>query len=343
MSVHKHPTREGWWMLKIYKGKENRQSRYEYMPFEGSKELAEAYERQYTGKVSLLDPSFLDLLAEFLLEYKNNNSPRGLEVLENSLKHLKPFFGQYKFCQIQPILIEKYKAKRLESGVKKRTINIELSGLSAYFKYANTRTGITCCTIKRFSKRDTKPPLPTVLTAEEMVKVIQCTEVKFRPIIMLWAVCGLRESEALNLKGIQIDTTDWTIHIEKSKMCGSRILPIEFEPLRAVLKKIKDEKGNDWLFTNDRTRVARETPKPYTDLRHVINRALKKAGIDKKVSPHVFRHSYATALVTQGENIKVIQDMLGHADIQTTQVYTHVAQNIKRGAAARLASIMGGS
>lgn len=327
----------------VYKGRENGKNRYEYLPFEGTKEQAEAYERQYTGKVSLLDPSFKDLLAEFLVEYKNHSSARGLEVLENSLKHLKPFFGIYHFKQIQPILIEKYKAMRLEQGVKKRTVNIELSGLSAYFKYANQRTGIECCKIKRFSKRETKAPLPSVLTAEEMEAVIRCTESKFQAIIMLWSVCGLRESEALNLKGSQVDTTNWTIHIEKSKMCGSRILPIEFVPLQILLKRAKDQKGHGWLFTNDRTKEARDNPKPYTDLRHVIKRALKKAGIEKKVSPHVFRHSYATALVTLGENMKVIQDLLGHADIQTTQIYSHVAQNTKRGAASRLATILGGS
>jgi len=135
MSVHPHPSRKGAWRIKVYKGKKDGKSVFEVIPFNGTKEEALAFERQLSGKISLLDPAFPDLLVDFLLGYKNRTKPRGFEVMERSLAHLRPFFGQLKIRQIQPILIEKYKALRLDQGVKRRTINIELSALSVYFKW----------------------------------------------------------------------------------------------------------------------------------------------------------------------------------------------------------------
>lgn len=337
MSVHAQKNKpSGSWYIKLYKGKVDGKSRFEWIPFIGTREEAEAYERQLTGKTSRLDPLFPDLLPEFMLTYRNRTKARGFEVMQARMKHLQPFFNSFRLRQIQSIIIEKYKAHRLDAGVKKRTINIELSCLSAYWKWL-LEQGIECCKIKRFSKRETAAPLPQVLTPDEVSRILLAVDEQYRAIFLLWGRLGLRESEALKLKCCNVDTSSWTILVEDSKMGKSRLLPIESPDMQAILANCKSSSEGVYMFTNPKT------GKPYTDLRKAITRALKKAGVDKHVSPHLFRHSFATALVSMDINLRTVQELLGHSEIATTQIYTHISQQTKRGAIGRLAELMNGS
>jgi len=80
--------------------------------------------------------------------------------------------------------------------------------------------------------------------------------------------------------------------------------------------------------------------RPWVDIRRQIETAAKKAGISKHVTPHLFRHSFATALLNGGADIRVIQELLGHSELSTTQGYTQVADTIKRAETARLAAMV---
>jgi hypothetical protein len=189
MSVYNHPSKPGWQMIKIFHG---RKGKPEYIPFKGPREEALIFERELRGLVDRSDPGFDDLVPEWLLAYKNKSRPRTVESVNYSLKHLRDFFGGYKLRQITPTLVEQYKAKRLDDGVKKRTITVELSSLSAYLQWVNDHYGKQYLRPKLFSRKECRPDMPQVLTVSEMVAIFRKLDGDVKTAVQLMALCGLR-------------------------------------------------------------------------------------------------------------------------------------------------------
>ena len=124
------------------------------------------------------------------------------------------------------------------------------------------------------------------------------------------------------MKISDIDFERKTIHIRQSKYKKDRIVPLSDFIAKGLKKYLAVEKPHIWLFNG------RDTDGRYSSegLSWVMREALKKAGIIKEVSLHTLRHSYATHLLEDGVNILLIQKLLGHAKIETTMIYLHVAQ-----------------
>lgn len=310
-------------MIKISHG---RNSKAEYIPFNGSREEAQIFERELRGIADRSDPGFLDHLPEFKIAYKNKTSPASYRSLKYSLKHLEPFFGGYKMRHLTPLLIEQYKAKRLEDGVKKRTINIELFALSAYIDWINENLKMSVQKPKCFPSKSTKAPLPNVLSLEELVAVIDNMDGDVRLLVELMSICGLRKNEALPLTAENIDTSGGTVRI-LGKGSKWRIVPIGDQGIVDRLAELCKQRPTGPLFPSKRN-----PNKPRVDIRKSIWAAAKKANVSKHIYPHLFRHSFGAALVNGGADIRVIQELMGHAEVTTTQIYTQVAGGIKRNA-----------
>jgi len=350
MSVYAHPTKRGWQMIKIFHGRKNPA---EYIPFDGSREDALALEAEIRGTIDRTDPGFGDLLPEFKIAYRNRTSKRGHEVLENSFRHLMAYFGQFKMRHIVSSLIEQYKAKRLQEGVKRRTINIELSGLSAYITWLNETTGSKFQRPKRFGKRETAPPLPRPLSVPEMVRVIHCLKEDIKAMVEIMAMCGLRRDETFNLKVFDYDHESRTLNVRNGKGGKDRRVPVSSADLclrlqAMALKRLKEaeekaEKEKEKInFSELLLFPSPRTGRRYTDIRKSILAAAKEAGVAKHIHPHLLRHSFATALLNDGADIRVIQELLGHSELATTQIYTQVADVSKRGATDSLAAMFSG-
>jgi len=326
MSVYKHPSRDGWQMIKISHG---RKGRAEYIPYCGSKDNARAFELEIRGKTNRTDPGFPDLLPEFKISYKNRVRANTYKSLEYSLKHLTPFFGGLKIRNIVPTIIEQYKAQRLADGVKKRTINIELSALSAYITWINDTTGSDYPRPKKFGKKETAPDMPQVLSLHEICGIMEQLSGDLKTMIALMGFCGLRKGEVLGMTAAQIDGDGQCIRVV-GKGGKWRMVPVADPQLMAALTRLAEAHQTGPLFVSPRTGRA------WVNIKTALQAAAKRASISKKVSPHLLRHSFATALVNDGADIRIIQELLGHAEIATTQIYTHIAANSKRAAVARL-------
>jgi site-specific recombinase XerD len=133
---------------------------------------------------------------------------------------------------------------------------------------------------------------------------------------------GLRSQEASNMKISDIDFERKSIHIRQSKYKKDRIVPLSDYMAKGLKKYLAVEKPNIWLF-NGKDSDGRYSSK---GLSWVMREALKKTDIKKEVSLHSLRHSYATHLLEDGLNILIIKKLLGHAKIETTMIYLHVAQ-----------------
>ena len=317
-------------MIKISHG---RKGKAEYIPFQGTREEALIFERDLRGLTDRSDPGFSDHLPDFLIAYRNRVRPNTYKSMMASLKHLQPFFSGLKMRYITPAMIEKYKAHRLDQGVKKRTINIELSALSSYITWMNENLGTKFEKPRPFSSKETRAPSPVVLTTDELAALISQLTGQARTIVSLMAMCGLRQDEVFSLTVGQVDIDGRLLRIY-GKGGKWRATPLPEPLVDDMLARCDGRVVDDLVFTSTRTggRV--------TDIRKSLTKAAARAGIHKHVTPHLLRHSFATALVNSGENLRIIQEIMGHADIQTTQIYTHIAAQSKRAAVDKLVAMV---
>ncbi|MBS3080589.1 tyrosine-type recombinase/integrase [Candidatus Pacearchaeota archaeon] len=167
--------------------------------------------------------------------------------------------------------------------------------------------------------------IPEVLTIEEVRGLIGKTNnIKHKLILKLLYGCGLRVSEVINLKKPDIHFNESLIHIRLAKGRKDRFVKIPDsikEELNNYLKLVE----GDILFQSSRS--GKLTIKT---IQQVVKSSAKKAGIKKRVYPHLLRHSFATHLLEQGTDLRLIQKLLGHSDIKTTQIYLKISnQSIK--------------
>ena len=219
-----------------------------------------------------------------------------------------------------------------ELGLGERSQSRMLSGLRAFYKFLLVENLVDDDPTALFQGPKLSRKLPEVLSVEEIDQLIAGVDLsqpqghRNKAMLETLYACGLRVSELINLK-----ISDFFIEEEYIKVTGKgdkeRIVPIT--PAAITQNKIyiqhyrsqvKIKPGEeDFLYLNRRgkhlTRVMVFT---------IIKNLAQKTGIDKKVSPHTFRHSFATHLVEGGADLRAVQDMLGHESITTTEIYTHI-------------------
>lgn len=167
--------------------------------------------------------------------------------------------------------------------------------------------------------------LPEVLTAEEQEKLLAQPNPKCRTglrnlcMIRLMLNVGLRASEVLNLRPQDIDWMSGKLMVREGKGKKDRTLWIGEEDLELLRKWREKRPGGEFLFT---TLQGERLDDRY--LRAMVKRLARKAGIIKDVHPHTLRHTFATDLYRETKNIRLIQKALGHADLSTTMIYTHI-------------------
>ncbi len=172
-------------------------------------------------------------------------------------------------------------------------------------------------------KRNKK--IPKILTKEEIKNMIDLTtNIKHKLIIKILYGCGLRVSELINLKKEDINFEERLIHIHLGKGKKDRFVKIP----ESILEEIKAYTLlNKQIILFPSNRGGKLTKKT---IGKIVETAGKKAKIKKDVYPHLLRHSFATHLLEQGTDLRIIQKLLGHSDIKTTQIYTQISQaNIK--------------
>ncbi len=224
-------------------------------------------------------------------------------------------------------------ARRVESGAKPRSTARQLSSFRRFFRY-----------IMREGLRDTDPTadiemprigrsLPKSLTEDEVDGLLQAPNTdeplghRDRAMLELLYATGLRVSELINLKQSQVNFNQGVLRII-GKGDRERLIPLGDESQRWLRDFIDGprmeillERQTDYLFPTRRgDRMTRQA------FWHIIKRYAQKSGIDKKMSPHSLRHAFATHLLNRGADLRVVQLLLGHSDLSTTQIYTHVAR-----------------
>ncbi len=168
-------------------------------------------------------------------------------------------------------------------------------------------------------KREKK--LPAILSKQEIGNLISATKnLNHRLIIQIGYSAGLRISEIISLKWEDIDFGRSLIHLKRSKGKKDRIVMLSSKAKESLISLTENKKGHVFI-TKRNTKYTQRT------IQQIIKKTAEKAGINKKITPHTLRHSFATHLLENGTDIRYIRDLLGHSDISTTLIYTKVSKN----------------
>ena len=204
-----------------------------------------------------------------------------------------------------------------ERGVARSTLTTHLSGIKFLFEI----------TLKRewFIFNLVRPPkrqkLPVILSCEETRHLLSCVRLpKSRMALTVIYACGLRLNEGLHLRVQDIDSSRMLIWIRNGKGGKDRYVPLPQRLLVLLRDYWNIHKPSSYFFF----RKDKNTAISDTSLQHTFKVALRQSGITKAASIHTLRHSYATHLLEQGVDLRVIQELLGHKSPQTTAIYTHL-------------------
>ena len=170
--------------------------------------------------------------------------------------------------------------------------------------------------------------LPNVLSKEEVKKILEAnSNLKHKAMLSMIYSCGLRRSELLNLKFSDIDSKRNIVIIRQSKGRKDRITPLSAKILDLLRGYYKEYSPKTYLFEGQE----KNTQYSARSLEEVLKKSVRLASINKPVTLHWLRHSYATHLLESGTDLRYIQELLGHNSSKTTEIYTHVStKNIQQ-------------
>ena len=227
--------------------------------------------------------------------------------------------------------IRSYLDQLVEAGVTKRSQARVLSSVKALYRFLDTEGRIEKNPCDKIAAPKLNTYLPTVLSVEEVLAILDSVDLskpgghRDRCILEVLYSCGLRVSELVNLKISDIFLDEQFIRVF-GKGSKQRLVPIGEPAIQAIrlYRQVRNQgpvqkAAEDILFLNQRGgKLSR------VSVFNLVKQQAAAAGIRKEISPHTFRHSFATHLVENGADLRVVQQMLGHESILTTEIYTHI-------------------
>ena len=219
-----------------------------------------------------------------------------------------------------------------ELGLSGRSAARYYSSIKGFFNYLFLSKYITENPIGKISSPKLAKNLPPVLSVREIDLILSKPDtdnklgLRDKAVLELLYACGTRVSELINIKISDLFFDDDVIRVF-GKGSKERIIPIGSSAIMWTNKYLKESrvllmkktKSENYLFLNNRgTKLSR------MGVWKIVDRYVKETGLEKEIHPHTFRHSFATHLLEGGADLRAVQEMLGHADISTTQIYTHI-------------------
>lgn len=268
------------------------------------------------------------------LRLERNLSPNTIEAYRNDLAHLEAFMMRNNL-NLENVTLEQlhtFAASLHEYGITPRSQARVLSGVRSFFRFLVLDGVVESDPTELLEWPSLPEHLPVVLTLEEIDRIEDSIDLskaegaRNRAIIEVLFSCGLRVSELVNMKLSDLYLEDRVLLV-RGKGNKERLVPVSNKAISDLkrwffdrnLMKIKPGE-DDYVFLNRRGAHLTRTM-----ILIMVKRQAEEAGIKKTISPHTFRHSFATALLQGGADLRSIQAMLGHEKIDTTLVYTHIS------------------
>jgi len=248
-----------------------------------------------------------------------------LKISKNSQYTVRNYMSAnldlFNFCKKQPeqIAEEDVKSFMSENLSDKASSSIVLFLAAIRYSFSNLLGKDITNNIKRPKKEER---IPSVLTKEEVKKLIDTLDnKKSKLIISLIYAAGLRVSELLNLQVNDLNFQEKIGYVKQGKGRKDRVFNIPEFLIDELKIQAENQKSRqeEPLFSGNKGKLSSR------NIQKIVRLAGKKADIQKQISPHTLRHSFATHLLESGVDIRKIQELLGHKDLSTTQIYTHIS------------------
>ena len=270
----------------------------------------------------------IELFIDYL-SIERGLSPNTLQAYRRDLCQFRDWLKK-EFLQVDSALIGNYLATLREKGNKSRTLNRKLSVVRMFYKFLYTEGKIDHNPVEGVSSPRLGRKIPSFLSEKEVEALLEASSVdeqygsRDRAILEVVYGAGLRISELVNLNLTDLNLKGGWVKV-LGKGSKERIVPLGREACRWVriyLRKRRIETTDKLsLFCNRYgKRLSRQA------CWKITKKYSQKSGITKKISPHTLRHSFATHLLSRDADLRFVQELLGHTNISTTQIYTHITQ-----------------
>lgn len=225
-----------------------------------------------------------------------------------------------------------YLVAALSEGLHARTVNRHLSSLRQFYRWAVRTRRISVDPVERIQRPQVRARLPGVLTETQVgallnVSVDSRLGLRDRAMLELMYAAGLRVSELIGLELAQFSARQGVVRVQ-GKGDRQRLVPVGEQALACI--EAYRYRQRPQLDARERARelflTERGGPMTRQAFWYMVRRRARQAGIEVPISPHMLRHSFATHLLNNGADLRVLQLLLGHSDLSTTQIYTHVAR-----------------
>ena len=259
------------------------------------------------------------------LEVEKNYSDHTILNYRIDLDDFFDFLSGISFKDVDYPVLRRYVAHIRQKNFRPRTIARKLSCLRSFFKFLQ-REGIVDknpATLLMTPKLDRK--LPNFLSEEETVRLIEspkrnkAAELRDRAIFETFYSTGIRVSELVGLNESSVDMIGNVIRV-MGKGKKERIVPIGEKAIEAI-REYRDslaKRANALFLNKSGQRLTTRS------IGNIVNKYIERTGMHKKISPHALRHSFATHLLNRGADLRSVQELLGHINLSTTQIYTHL-------------------
>ena len=290
----------------------------------------EAMERRFH-----LEP-FLDYLA-----LERGLKPRSCAAYRSDLRRFLLYLAEREQAdeprQVDHTILRGYVGHLHNEGMAPVSIRRAQSALRAYFGFLTAEGIVAEDPSDRMERPKAARKLPEFLSQDEAVRVVEAVDPdspvhwRDRAVLELLYATGMRVSELTRLRLVDLELDHASCLVfgkggkERLVPIGSTAVEVVDRYLRSVRPALDGGKGGGVVFLNQRG-----TPLSRMSVWTIVTRAATRAGIQRKISPHTLRHSCATHLLEGGADLVVVQELLGHADISTTQIYTHLDREYLR-------------
>ncbi len=272
---------------------------------------------------------FIEKFANYL-EIEKNYSEHTLRGYRADLEELSGFLEDKDPKQISHIDLRRFMAALKERGCAKRTVVRKLGAIRSFFKFLFREKYITINPASSVFTPKLDKRLPEFLDAEKMTKFITAPDessvlgLRDRAILEVLYSGGIRVSELVGLSREDVDMIAGVVKV-RGKGKKERLALLGREAQRS-LRRYQQELEPDKVF-DDKAVFLNKNGTRLTDrsVRRIVDKYIKKCSIEQKISPHSIRHSFATHLLNNGADLRSVQELLGHKNLSTTQIYTHLS------------------
>jgi integrase/recombinase XerD len=282
---------------------------------------------------------YLEEFREYL-QFERGVSPRTLDAYGRDLRRLVAYakrLGHEDVERLTPTHLREFVYDLKDQGLQATSIRRTLSGVRTYFGFLIAEGHVKADPTEQVEMPKTWRRLPGVLSREDVEKILEAPEISDRlywrdkALLEFAYASGVRVSELAMLKLRDVDLQEGVATVF-GKGAKERMVPIGRSAQRALDIYVRETRpnlarseGQGVVFLN-----AQGRPLTRMGIWKILRKHVKRAGVKKRVTPHTLRHCFATHLLEGGADLAAVQEMLGHADISTTQIYTHVDREYLR-------------